>query len=59
VVTVYEDAPTIIKALGNEKPNVARAVLLDKNGTIVWTSNSGYSATQVLELKKLVDSLQN
>ncbi len=57
VVTVYEDAPAIIKALGNERPNVARAVLLDKNGTIVWTSNSGYSATQILELEKVVEAL--
>jgi hypothetical protein len=32
-------------------------VLLDKEGRIVWTSNIGYSASQVLELKKLVDSL--
>ncbi len=59
VVTVYEDAPLIIEALGNEKPNVARAVLLDKNGTIVWTSNSGYSASQILELEKMVAALGN
>jgi hypothetical protein len=58
VVTVYEDASKIIKALGNERPNVARAVLLDKNGTIVWSSSSGYSATQILELQKVADSLQ-
>lgn len=59
VVTVYEDAPAIIEALGNERPNVARAVLLDKNGTIVWSSNAGYSATQILELEKVVNSLHN
>lgn len=57
VVTVYEDAAKIIAALGNERPQSAYAVLLDKQGRIVWTSNIGYSATQVLELKKFVDSL--
>jgi len=57
VVTVYEDAPKIIEALGNERPQSAYVVLLNKEGRIVWTSNSGYSATQVLELKKRVESL--
>lgn len=57
VVTVYEDASKIIAALGNERPQSAYAVLLDKQGRIVWTSNIGYSAAQILELKKLVDSM--
>ena len=57
VVTVYEDAPKIIEALGNERPQSAYAVLLNREGRIVWTSNIGYSATQILELKKVVDSL--
>lgn len=57
VVTVYEDAPKIIAALGNERPQSAHVVLLDKEGRMVWTSNIGYSASQILELKKVVDSL--
>ncbi len=57
VVTVYEDAPKIIQALGNERPQSAYAVLLDRQGKILWTSNIGYSAGQILELKKLVASL--
>lgn len=57
VVTVYEDAPKIIQALGNERPQSAYVVLLNKEGRIVWTSNIGYSASQILELKKTVDSL--
>ena len=59
VVTVYADAPKIIQALGNERPQSAYAVLLSKDGRIVWTSNIGYSATQILELKKVVASLAN
>lgn len=58
VVTVYEDAPKIIEALGNERPQSAYAVLLNKEGRIVWSSNSGYSASQILELKKMAASLR-
>jgi hypothetical protein len=58
VVTVYEDAPKIIQALGNERPQSAYAVLLDKDGRIVWSSNIGYSASQILELKNVVDQLK-
>jgi hypothetical protein len=57
VVTLYEDAPKVIEALGNERPQSAYAVLLNKEGRIVWSSNIGYSASQVLELKKVADSL--
>ena len=57
VVTVYEDAPKIIEALGNERPQSAYVVLLDRNGRITWTSNIGYSAAQILELKKKVEEL--
>ena len=57
VVTVYEDAEKIINVLGNERPRNAHAVLLDKNGIIVWSSNRGYSASQILELQNIVDSL--
>jgi predicted transcriptional regulator len=58
VVTVYEDAPKIIAALGNDRPQSAYAVLLNKEGRVVWSSNKGYSAQQVLELKKVVESLR-
>jgi hypothetical protein len=58
VVTVYEDAPKIIAALGNERPRSAYAVLLDKSGRIVWAANQGYSAQQILDLKQVVDRLK-
>jgi hypothetical protein len=58
VVTVYEDAPKIIAALGNDRPQSAYAVLLNSEGRIVWTTNTGYSAGQVLELKAKVDELE-
>lgn len=59
VVTVYEDAPKVIAALGNERQQSAYVVLLDKEGRIAWSSNIGYSAAQVLELKKIVEKLSS
>ena len=57
VVTVYEDADKIIGSIGNESPQNAQVVLLDRNGAIRWFSNRGYSASQILELKSLAASL--
>lgn len=57
VVTVYEDAPKIIELLGNERPQSCYAVLLDRTGIVVWSSNIGYSATQILALKETVAKL--
>ena len=57
VVTVYEDASKVIEAIGNERPQSAHVVLLNQTGKIVWTSNLGYSALQVLELKKLIQKI--
>jgi ATP10 protein len=58
VVTIYEDAPKIIAALGNDRPQSAYVVLLDKSGRIVWSTNTGYSASQVLELRSVATGLQ-
>ena len=57
VITVYEDAGKIISLLGNERPQSAYVVLIDSDSKIVWTSNRGYSATQILELKNQYLSL--
>lgn len=57
VVTVYEDASKIINVIGNERPQSAHVVLIDGNGKIIWSTNRGYSAGQVLELKKVVDQI--
>ena len=52
VVTVYKDADKIISTIGNERPQSASVVLLDKDGHIDWFYNRGYSAQRVLELKQ-------
>lgn len=58
VVTVYKDADKIIKVLGNERPQSAHVVLLNKDSQIVWNSNIGYSASQILELKQIANNLK-
>ena len=57
VVTVYGDASKIIDALGNERPQSAHVVLLNKEGQIIWHSNQGYSATQILEVKNIIENI--
>ena len=59
VVTVYEDASKIIDALGNDRPQSAHVVLLDKQGQIVWSSSAGYSAREVLVLKEKIRQLND
>jgi hypothetical protein len=57
VVTVYSDADKIISMTGNESPRNARVILLDKDGTIRWFFDRGYSADRVLELSKKAATL--
>ena len=57
VVTVYGDANKIIEALGNEAPQNAYVVLIDKTGLIQKIYNRGYSANYVKELDQLIRSL--
>ena len=54
VVTLFEDAPKMIEAIGNERPQSAHVVLLNKKGEIVSVYDQGYSAGAVLELKSKV-----
>lgn len=54
VITVYDDASTIVAFLGNERPNNGRILLLDGQGTVQWMWDRGYSATAVLSLKEAV-----
>lgn len=55
VVTVYADAEKIITTLGNERPQSAQVVVLNDKSEIIWSSNRGYSASQLLELKRAIE----
>lgn len=58
VVTLYGDAAGPVAELtGNERGNLARVLVLDRNGQIVWFDDKGYSAKKALEVARVVRAL--
>ncbi len=54
VITVYEDGELIKTFTGNEKPNNARVLLLDKNGVVVYFYDEGFSVTALNQLRSVL-----
>ena len=51
VITLWsQDSERVIRFTGNERPRNGRVLLLDSEGTVVWFTDRGYSAGQMLEL---------
>jgi len=57
VITVYDDADTVVSFLGNEGPNNGRVLLLDAHGIVRWIWDRGYSASAILSLNEAVATL--
>ena len=51
VITVYDDGEAIQAFTGNESPNNARVMLLNKNGTIVYFYDDGFSVDALNQLR--------
>src|SRR5690606_30439811 len=51
VVTIYDDANAVARFLGNETPLPARVVLLDREGTVAFCHDRGYSTGSLLRLQ--------
>tara|TARA_R110001592_G_scaffold186150_12_gene430456 strand:- start:2413 stop:2940 length:528 start_codon:yes stop_codon:yes gene_type:complete len=51
VITIYEDGDKVQAFTGNESPNNARVLLLDKNGIIVYFYDDGFSVAALNELR--------
>jgi hypothetical protein len=51
VVTVYKDGEVVQAFTGNENPNNARAILLNKEGIIVYFYDDGFSVAALNELR--------
>ncbi|TWX52979.1 hypothetical protein [Colwellia hornerae] len=51
VITVYEDGDKVQAFTGNESPNNARVLLLDKNGIIIYFYDDGFSVAALNELR--------
>ncbi len=54
VVTVYDDAEALVDFTGNENPRNARVLLLDRNGTVMWFHDAGFSAPDLMEVVGLL-----
>ena len=51
VITVYEDGEKIQQFTGNENPNNARVILINKKGTIIYFYDEGFSVAALNNLK--------
>lgn len=54
VITVYQDGERIQKFTGNQKPNNARVMLLDKEGKITYFYDRGFSVEALNNVKALL-----
>lgn len=58
VVTLYGDAARpVVDLTGNEDGRLARVLVLDRTGRIVWFDDTGYSPRKALEIAELVGRL--
>jgi hypothetical protein len=58
VVTLYgKRATPVAKFTGNDRGRLARILVLDSAGEVVWFDDEGYSASKALEIKALTDRL--
>jgi hypothetical protein len=55
VITVYADGAELQEFTGNENPNNARVLLLDKNGKIIYFFDRGFSVFALNELKEILE----
>lgn len=54
VVTTYEDGKRVQNFTGNERPNNARVVLLNKTGRVVYFYDRGFSVQALNKLHKAI-----
>ena len=55
VITVYADGAELQEFTGNENPNNARVLLLDKNGKVIYFYDRGFSVFAMNELKEMIE----
>ncbi|MEP2651324.1 MAG: hypothetical protein ABJH06_04945, partial [Paraglaciecola sp.] len=51
VITVYEDGDKLQRFTGNQNPNNARVILLDKQGEIVYFYDDGFAVSALNALR--------
>ena len=50
VITIYADGAAVQEFTGNQNPNNARVLLLDKNGKVIYFHDRGFSVQALNEL---------
>lgn len=58
VVTVYGDAPKLVRLTGNERTRNARVLLLDRNGKIRWFHDRGFSAGTMRQMIEILQQVE-
>lgn len=56
VITIYQDGAKVQQFTGNEYPNNARVVLMDRNGKILYFYDQGFSVDALNALKKHIEN---
>lgn len=56
VITVYEDGEKVQAFTGNEDPNNARVLLLNKEGIVLYFYDDGFSVAALNELRNILTS---
>jgi hypothetical protein len=54
VITIYADGAKLQEFTGNENPNNARTLLLNKEGKVIYFYDRGFSVNALNELKKML-----
>jgi len=54
VITVYKDGDKVQAFTGNEQPNNARVLLLNKSGTIIYFYDNGFSVSALKKLRSFL-----
>ena len=55
VITIYGDGATVQEFTGNENPNNARVLLLDKQGKVIYFHDRGFSVPALNELRNKLE----
>lgn len=58
VITIYKDGEMVQKFTGNERPNNARVVLIDKEGIIRYFHDDGFSVSDLNQLINTTEKIQ-
>ena len=54
VITIYGDGATVQEFTGNQNPNNARVLLLDKDGKVIYFHDRGFSVQALNELREKI-----